>query len=143
MYSTVHKEIFHKSGQCNSWRVQNFVVIGWACFIVEHSKFWSNFEFDRNIVNGRAPGHTKVSEQNLHEPLFHAWLIKWRRWLLRFAHRPHSRQVTGVRCTKIGVRQSLAEYPKANNRQQAKGVGDIVWLWKTQNPWPDFLRPSG
>ena len=35
------------------YRVQNFFVIGWAYFELEHSKFWSNFEFDRNTVSGR------------------------------------------------------------------------------------------
>ena len=35
-----------------SRRVQNFVVIGWGHFKPEHCKFWSNFEFDRNIVSG-------------------------------------------------------------------------------------------
>ena len=35
-----------------SWRVQNFVVIGRVNFKPEHCKFWSNFEFDRNIISG-------------------------------------------------------------------------------------------
>ena len=35
-----------------SWRVQNFVVIGKVYFKPGHFKFWSNFEFDRNIVSG-------------------------------------------------------------------------------------------
>ena len=35
-----------------SWHVQNFIVIGWAHFKPEHYKFWSNFKFDRNIING-------------------------------------------------------------------------------------------
>ena len=35
-----------------SWRVQNFVVVGRAHFKLEYCKFWSNFEFDRNIVSG-------------------------------------------------------------------------------------------
>ena len=35
-----------------SWRVQNFVVVGRIHFKLEHCKFWSNFEFDRNIVSG-------------------------------------------------------------------------------------------
>ena len=35
-----------------SWRVQNFVVVGWVHLKLEHCKFWSNFEFDRNIVSG-------------------------------------------------------------------------------------------
>ena len=37
-----------------SWRVQNFDVIGSVHFKPEHGKFWSNFEFDRNIVSGTA-----------------------------------------------------------------------------------------
>ena len=42
-----------------SWRIQNFVVIDRVSFKPEHCKFWSNFEFDRNIVSGtgaRSPG---------------------------------------------------------------------------------------
>ena len=35
-----------------SWCMQNFVVIGDVYFELEQSKFWSNFEFDRNIVSG-------------------------------------------------------------------------------------------
>ena len=35
-----------------SWRVQNFVVVGRVYFELEPCKFWSNFEFDRNIVSG-------------------------------------------------------------------------------------------
>ena len=35
-----------------SWHVQNFVVVGGVHFKLEHCKFWSNFEFDRNIVSG-------------------------------------------------------------------------------------------
>ena len=31
---------------------ENFVVIGWVYFKLEHCKFWSNFECDRNIVSG-------------------------------------------------------------------------------------------
>ena len=34
------------------WRVQNFVVFGKALFKPEHYKIWSDFEFDRNIING-------------------------------------------------------------------------------------------
>ena len=36
----------------DSVRVQNFFVIGRVHFKPEHCKFWSNFEFDRNIVSG-------------------------------------------------------------------------------------------
>ena len=32
--------------------MQNVVVIGQTYFKLEHSKFWSNFEFDRNIFSG-------------------------------------------------------------------------------------------
>ena len=35
-----------------SWRVQNVFVIGLWYFQSEHSKCWSNFELDRNIVSG-------------------------------------------------------------------------------------------
>ena len=35
-----------------SWPVQNFIVIGWIYFNPEHSKFWLNFEFDRNPISG-------------------------------------------------------------------------------------------
>ena len=34
-----------------TWRVQNFVTIGWVYSKPEHCKFWSNLEFDRNIVS--------------------------------------------------------------------------------------------
>ena len=34
-----------------SWRGPNFVVIGSVHFKPEHCKFWSNFEFNRNIVS--------------------------------------------------------------------------------------------
>ena len=42
--------------QCSG--LPNFVVIGWAYFKIEHYKFWSNFEFDRNTIcrtGARAP----------------------------------------------------------------------------------------
>ena len=32
--------------------MQNFIVIGWAYFKLEQSKFLSNFEFDQNNVSG-------------------------------------------------------------------------------------------
>ena len=35
-----------------SWHERNFVVIDRAHFKPEHCKFWSSFEFDRNIVSG-------------------------------------------------------------------------------------------
>ena len=34
------------------WRVQTFSVISWACFKLQHSKFWLNFAFYWNTVNG-------------------------------------------------------------------------------------------
>ena len=45
------QQILNTPRQCNclSWSVQNFVVIAYVYFKLEHSKFWSNFEFDRNI----------------------------------------------------------------------------------------------
>ena len=53
MYSTEHNEILHMSRQCNlSWYVQNFIVICWACFKLEHSKSLSNFEFNQHAING-------------------------------------------------------------------------------------------
>ena len=35
-----------------SWRVQSLFVICYTYSKLEHSKFWSNFEFDQNSVNG-------------------------------------------------------------------------------------------
>ena len=35
-----------------SLHVTNFIAISWAQFKPEHSKLWSNFEFDRNLVSG-------------------------------------------------------------------------------------------
>ena len=35
-----------------TWRVENSVVIGSVHFKPEHCIFWSNFEFNRNIVSG-------------------------------------------------------------------------------------------
>ena len=46
MYSTDHSKLLHTSRQ------HNFVVIGEAYSKLEHSKFWSNFGFDRNSVSG-------------------------------------------------------------------------------------------
>ena len=39
-----------------SWRVQNIVVIGCVYFTLECFEFSSNFEFDRNMFSGPAPG---------------------------------------------------------------------------------------
>ena len=50
MYSADHKVILHTSWL--SWRVQTFLVIGWDYSKLQYSKFWSNFEFDRNTVSG-------------------------------------------------------------------------------------------
>ena len=51
-----------------SWRVQNFIVFGWARFKPEHSKFCSNLEFNLNPVSGtgawiRHPFNTVMSDQ--------------------------------------------------------------------------------
>ena len=35
-----------------SWRVENVVVVELELLKPAHYKFWSNFEFDRNIVSG-------------------------------------------------------------------------------------------
>ena len=40
--------------------MHNFVVIGWAYFKPELSKFWPNFEFDSNNVSRRGHGKTIV-----------------------------------------------------------------------------------
>ena len=40
--------------------MHNFVVIGWAYFKPELSKFWPNFEFDSNNVSRRGHGNTIV-----------------------------------------------------------------------------------
>ena len=46
-------------------------------------------------------------------------------------HRPHSRQVTGARCTEVAVRQSWAEYssrPTTHSRRQGWAIKDFsVW----------------
>ena len=50
-FSWAHRNFAHVTTVTLSWCVQNFVVIGWALFETKHCKFWSNFEFDRNIVS--------------------------------------------------------------------------------------------
>ena len=52
MNATNHNDILHTSWLW--WHVQNIIVIGWAYFKLEHSKLWSNFEFDQNVVSGTA-----------------------------------------------------------------------------------------
>ena len=47
-----------------SWRVHNFVVIGWICYEQEHFKISLNFEFDRNIVSGTGARRRKGSQQS-------------------------------------------------------------------------------
>ena len=47
-----------------SWRVQTFVVIGRVHFKTEHCKFWSNFEFDRNIVSGAGASHETTNQKS-------------------------------------------------------------------------------
>ena len=42
-----------------------------------------------------------------------------------FDHRPHSRQITGARCTEVAARQSWAEYssrPATDNRHQGWAI---------------------
>ena len=50
--STDHKKFVHATTVWLSWRVQNFVVIGWTYVKPERSIFWSTFEFQRNTVCG-------------------------------------------------------------------------------------------
>ena len=63
-----------------SWRMQNFVVIGDVYFEREHSKFWSNFEFDRNIVSGTG-----------------AWTATTWNWPMETGYQPPSRGTPTVR----------------------------------------------
>ena len=48
-----------------SWRVQHFVVIGKVYFKPGHFKFWSNFQFDRNIISGTGARSSTVNSQYL------------------------------------------------------------------------------
>ena len=64
MYSTDHNEIdqsqrnfAHITTVTLSWCVQNFFVIGSAYFKLEHSKFVSYYEFDRNTISGTGAWH--------------------------------------------------------------------------------------
>ena len=50
--STDHNAILHTSRQLHCHDVCNFFVIGRIHFTTEHFKFWSNFDFDRNILSG-------------------------------------------------------------------------------------------
>ena len=50
MYSTDHNEILHTVVTCAKFHGD-----WWNIFQLELSQFWSNFEFDRNIVNGTGP----------------------------------------------------------------------------------------
>ena len=42
----------HNTTVTLSWCVKNFILIGIVHFTPEHYIFWSNFEFNRNIVSG-------------------------------------------------------------------------------------------
>ena len=60
-------------------------------------------------------------------------------------HRPHSRQVTGARCTEVRARQSWAEFIllKASNGKQASGLGDKRFFRFKRNAkhlWTAFIR---
>ena len=66
-----------------SWHVQNFVVIDWACFTLQRSKFWSNFEFDQNTISGtgawsllRLP-FWKIVFQQVVKPRFGLFTLVW------------------------------------------------------------------
>ena len=52
MLNRSQRNFAHVTTVTLSWHVQNFVVISRVHFKPEHCKFWSNFEFDRNIVSG-------------------------------------------------------------------------------------------
>ena len=61
------------------WCVQNFIVISRVHLKPEHFKFWSNFEFDRNIVSGTGargggPG-VGVTKTISSKPLFSSLFI--------------------------------------------------------------------
>ena len=43
-----------------TWRVQNFIVIGWAYFKLQHSKFLLIFKFDRNTVCGMGASTRRI-----------------------------------------------------------------------------------
>ena len=52
MLNRSQRNYAHVTTVALSWHVHNFVVIGKVHFKQEHCKFWSNLEFDRNIVRG-------------------------------------------------------------------------------------------
>ena len=53
MYSTDHNEILHTSWQIH---VQNFIVIGWVCLKLEHSKFGQISNSIKILIVGQGPG---------------------------------------------------------------------------------------
>ena len=61
MYSTDHNEILHMSRQCNCRDMCKISLCQFGIIKLEHSKCWSNFGFDQNIVSGTA-----------------AWYLMWR-----------------------------------------------------------------
>ena len=52
MFDQSQRNFAHVTTVTLSWRGHNFFVVGRVHFKPEHGKFWSNFEFDRNIVGG-------------------------------------------------------------------------------------------
>ena len=52
IYGRSQRNFQHVTTVTQSWIVQNFVVISWSHFIVQHSKFCSNFEFEQSTVSG-------------------------------------------------------------------------------------------
>ena len=52
IFSRLQWNFVHNRTVTLLWIVQNFVVIGWSHFKPQHSKFWSNFEFDWNTDSG-------------------------------------------------------------------------------------------
>ena len=53
IYLIDHNEILHTSLQYNCRDVSKISMWSMLYFKPEHCKFWSNFEFDRNVVSGR------------------------------------------------------------------------------------------
>ena len=56
MLNQTQREFAHVMTATLSRRVQNSILIGKVHFKPEHSEFWSNLQFDQNIVSGRVPG---------------------------------------------------------------------------------------
>ena len=89
-----------------------------------------------HLSNKRHPRHTTAS--------YIAWIIRGKGLCNSPCHRPHSRQVTGARCT--GGRGSPVMswiLPKANNEQQTSGVGDKRFFRFKRNAyhlWTAILR---